>query len=303
MNKIRLEVTDIQDIRLDNYINMAGVGLSRSYIQKLIKDEAVIVNGRSIKSSYRVELGDVINIYIPEITALDIVAEDIALDIIYEDTDLLIVNKPKGMVVHPSNGHTSKTLVNAIMHHCKDKLSAINGILRPGIVHRIDKDTTGLLIICKNDKAHNFIADQLRVHSISRKYHAIVHGIIKEDEGFIENHLGRHSKDRKKFAVVKGQGKYAYTKYRVLQRLKNHTYIECELKTGRTHQIRVHLSHIKHPLLGDTVYGYNKQEFELEGQCLHAKTLGFIHPSSLEYMEFDSELPEYFSKLLIKLAR
>ncbi len=302
MNKIRLEVTDIQDIRLDNYINMAGVGLSRSYIQKLIKEGLATVNEQNSKSSYKVESGDIIDIYIPEITALDIVAEDIELDIVYEDADLLIVNKPKGMVVHPSNGHTSKTLVNALMYHCKDNLSAINGILRPGIVHRIDKDTTGLLIVCKNDKSHNFIADQLRDHSISRKYQAIVHGIVKEDEGFIENYLGRHSTDRKKFAVVKEHGKYAYTKYKVLQRLKNYTHIECELKTGRTHQIRVHLSHIKHSLLGDTVYGYAKQEFELEGQCLHAKTLGFIHPTTMEYMEFDSELPEYFTKLLIKLT-
>ena len=242
-----------------------------------------------------------IEIQIPSPSELDIQAEDIPLDIRYEDDDLIIVNKPKGMVVHPSNGHISGTLVNALMYHCKDNLSSINGVLRPGIVHRIDKDTTGLLIVCKNDRSHNFIANQLREHTISRKYHAIVHGVIKEDSGVIENYIGRHNLDRKKFSVVDESGKYAYTRYRVLQRFNNYTYIECELKTGRTHQIRVHMAYILHPLLGDGIYGYSKSPFELTGQCLHAKTLGFIHPSSLEYMEFDSELPEYFDRLLNKL--
>jgi pseudouridine synthase, rluA family len=301
MQDIKLEVTNNEDIRIDNHINLAGIGLSRSHIQKLIKDGAIKVNGKEVKSSYKVSIGELIEIQIPSPSELDIQAEDIPLDIRYEDDDLIIVNKPKGMVVHPSNGHISGTLVNALMHHCKDNLSSINGVLRPGIVHRIDKDTTGLLIVCKNDRSHNFIANQLREHTISRKYHAIVHGVIKEDSGVIENYIGRHNLDRKKFSVVDESGKYAYTRYRVLQRFKNYTYIECELKTGRTHQIRVHMAYILHPLLGDGIYGYSKSPFELTGQCLHAKTLGFIHPSSLEYVEFDSELPEYFDRLLNKL--
>ena len=300
MQDIKLEVTNNEDIRIDNHINLAGIGLSRSHIQKLIKDGAIKVNGKEVKS-YKVSIGELIEIQIPSPSELDIQAEDIPLDIRYEDDDLIIVNKPKGMVVHPSNGHISGTLVNALMHHCKDNLSSINGVLRPGIVHRIDKDTTGLLIVCKNDRSHNFIANQLREHTISRKYHAIVHGVIKEDSGVIENYIGRHNLDRKKFSVVDESGKYAYTRYRVLQRFKNYTYIECELKTGRTHQIRVHMAYILHPLLGDGIYGYSKSPFELTGQCLHAKTLGFIHPSSLEYVEFDSELPEYFDRLLNKL--
>ena len=301
MQDIKLEVTNNEDIRIDNHINLAGIGLSRSHIQKLIKDGAIKVNGKEVKSSYKVSIGELIEIQIPSPSELDIQAEDIPLDIRYEDDDLIIVNKPKGMVVHPSNGHISGTLVNALMYHCKDNLSSINGVLRPGIVHRIDKDTTGLLIVCKNDRSHNFIANQLREHTISRKYHAIVQGVIKEDSGVVENYIGRHNLDRKKFSVVDESGKYAYTRYRVLQRFKNYTYIECELKTGRTHQIRVHMAYILHPLLGDGIYGYSKSPFELTGQCLHAKTLGFIHPSSLEYVEFDSELPEYFDRLLNKL--
>lgn len=301
MQDIKLEVTNNEDIRIDNHINLAGIGLSRSHIQKLIKDGAIKVNGKEVKSSYKVSIGELIEIQIPSPSELDIQAEDIPLDIRYEDDDLIIVNKPKGMVVHPSNGHISGTLVNALMYHCKDNLSSINGVLRPGIVHRIDKDTTGLLIVCKNDRSHNFIANQLREHTISRKYHAIVHGVIKEDSGVVENYIGRHNLDRKKFSVVDESGKYAYTRYRVLQRFKNYTYIECELKTGRTHQIRVHMAYILHPLLGDGIYGYSKSPFELTGQCLHAKTLGFIHPSSLGYVEFDSELPEYFDRLLNKL--
>ena len=301
MQDIKLEVTNNEDIRIDNHINLAGIGLSRSHIQKLIKDGAIKVNGKEVKSSYKVSIGELIEIQIPSPSELDIQAEDIPLDIRYEDDDLIIVNKPKGMVVHPSNGHISGTLVNALMYHCKDNLSSINGVLRPGIVHRIDKDTTGLLIVCKKDRSHNFIANQLREHTISRKYHAIVHGVIKEDSGVIENYIGRHNLDRKKFSVVDESGKYAYTRYRVLQRFNNYTYIECELKTGRTHQIRVHMAYILHPLLGDGIYGYSKSPFELTGQCLHAKTLGFIHPSSLEYVEFDSELPEYFDRLLNKL--
>lgn len=301
MQEIKLEVTNNEELRIDNYINLAGIGLSRSYIQKLIKDGVILVNGKEVKSSYKVSLGDIISVQIPDPGKLDIEAENIPLDIRYEDDDIIIVNKPKGMVVHPANGHTAGTLVNALMYHCKDDLSSINGVLRPGIVHRIDKDTTGLLIVCKNDNSHNFIADQLREHSISRKYHAIVNGVIKEENGVVENYIGRHHFDRKKFSVVDENGKYAYTKYKVLERYKNHTYIECELKTGRTHQIRVHMSYILHPLLGDGIYGSSKSPFNLQGQCLHAKTLGFIHPGTHEYVEFDSELPDYFKELLTKL--
>lgn len=276
---------------------------TRSYFQKLIKDHLVLVNGTPVKANYKTVAEDMITVTIPEPEELLIEAENIPLDIVYEDDDILIINKPKGMVVHPAPGHTSGTLVNAIMYHCKDDLSGINGILRPGIVHRIDRDTTGLLVVCKNDYAHNFIAEQLKVHSITRKYHAIVFGNLKEDTGTIEGPIGRHPIDRKKMSINHKNGKEAVTEFRVLSRLKSKTYnyIECQLKTGRTHQIRVHMASIRHPLLGDQVYGPAKQPFSLEGQCLHAKTLGFIHPTTKEYMEFDSELPTYFQNLLEKL--
>ena len=238
---------------------------------------------------------------VPEPTKLEVLPEEMDLDIVYEDQDVILINKPKGMVVHPAAGHYTGTLVNGLMAHCKDDLSGINGVLRPGIVHRIDKDTTGILIVCKNDMAHQSIAKQLYDHSIKRKYHAIVYGNIKEEEGTVNAPIGRSLKDRKKMGIVM-DGKHAVTHYRVLRRLKKgFTYIECQLETGRTHQIRVHMASIKHPLLGDDVYGPKKSKYTLEGQCLHAKVLGFVHPRTKEYMEFEVPLPEYFEKLLNKL--
>lgn len=239
----------------------------------------------------------------PELQEPDIVPENIPIDILYEDEDILIVNKPKGMVVHPSAGHYSGTLVNALMYHCKDQLSGINGIMRPGIVHRIDMDTTGSLLVCKNDFVHQDLAEQLKEHSIQRIYHAIVHGVIKEDEGTIDAPIGRHPIERKKMSVNYKNGKHAVTHYKVIERFKNYTYIKCRLETGRTHQIRVHMAHIRHPLLGDAVYGPAKCPFKLQGQTLHAKTLGIVHPRTHEYIEVDAPLPDYFISLLNKLKQ
>ena len=240
---------------------------------------------------------------LPEPVSLDIEPENIPLDIIYEDEDVLLVNKPKDMVVHPSAGHMDGTLVNALLYHCKDSLSSINGVMRPGIVHRIDKDTTGLLIICKNDKAHNCIAEQLKVHSITRRYHAIVWNNLSEDEGKIDAPIGRHPIDRKRMAVNYKNGKSAVTHYKVLERFGKYTYIECTLETGRTHQIRVHMTSIGHPLIGDTVYGSDRQPFKTQGQVLHAKVFGFVHPTTGKYMEFETPLPEYFEAILEKLRK
>ena len=291
-----------QGTRIDRYLSEQYPEHSRSYLQKLIKDGNVLVNGKHIKSNYKLSEEDEIQIEIPEPKEVDIQAEPVPLDIIYEDSDIIVLNKQKDMVVHPCPGHYTGTLVNGLLYHCKDQLSGINGELRPGIVHRIDKDTTGLLVICKNDHAHNFIAEQLKVHSITRKYHAIVYHNIGEGEGSVDAPIGRNPNDRKKMAVNYKNGKRAVTHYKVLERLKGqYTYIECSLETGRTHQIRVHMSHIHHPLLGDEVYGPKKDKFHLQGQCLHAKVLGFIHPTTKEYMEFTSPLPEYFEQLLKKL--
>ena len=294
-------VTDeYEGFRIDKLISELIDTFSRTYIQKLIDDEKVLCNGKKVKPSLKVSENDHIVMEIPPLEVPQIVPEDIPLDIIYEDDDVVIVNKPKNMVVHPAAGHYTGTLVNAIMYHCKDNLSGINGVMRPGIVHRIDKDTTGSVIICKNDTAHQDIAAQLKDHTINRVYHAICYGIIKDDEGDIETPIGRSAQDRKKMAVVDG-GKYAFTHYRVLKRFEEDkmTYIECRLKTGRTHQIRVHMAYIGHPLLGDEAYASGKKSrFKLNGQCLHAKTLGFIHPKSKEYIETDAPLPEYFSHLL-----
>ena len=277
--------------------------LSRSYLQKLLKDGDIRVNGKPVKANYKVTEGDEIQVCIPEPENPDILPEDIPLDILYEDDDILVVNKPKGMVVHPAPGHYSHTLVNAVMYHCKGRLSGINGVLRPGIVHRIDMDTTGSLLICKNDHAHQILAEELKEHSITRRYHAIVHGNIKEDTGTVNAPIGRHPVDRKKMSTKAPNGRHAVTHYKVLERFGDYTYIECELETGRTHQIRVHMSSIGHPILGDPVYGPAKCPYKLQGQTLHAKILGITHPATGEYMEFDAPLPGYFSDLLQRLRR
>ena len=288
--------------RLDAFLSAQLDGLSRSHIQKILKGGGVLVNGRPEKSSYRVAPGDQVELEVPEPEEPEILAEEMDLDILYEDRDIILINKPKGMVVHPAAGHYSGTLVNGLMAHCREDLSGINGVLRPGIVHRIDMDTTGVLIACKNDFAHTSIAQQLKVHSITRKYYAIVHGVIREEEGTVNAPIGRHPTDRKKMSINTKNGREAITHYRVLQRFEKFTYVECQLETGRTHQIRVHMASIHHPLLGDTVYGPAKCPVSgLQGQTLHAGVLGFIHPRTGEYMEFSAPLPEYFQELLKKL--
>lgn len=283
--------------RIDKALGSLIDSLSRSFIQKFIKDGKVTVNGAVVKASAKVNTEDEVVFELPKAVEPDIPAQDIPLDILYEDEDVIVVNKPKGMVVHPAAGHYTGTLVNALMYHCKDQLSGINGVMRPGIVHRIDMDTTGSLIVCKNDVAHNSIAAQLKEHSIHRVYHAICCGDIQEEEGTIHKPIGRHPVDRKKMAV-NPQGKDAITHYRVLKRFGKYTYIACKLETGRTHQIRVHMASIGHPLLGDEVYGNRNCPFKLQGQCLHAMTLGFIHPRTQEYVEVQAPLPAYFEKLL-----
>ncbi len=290
------------NIRIDKYLSSIQSELSRSYIQKLIEDGMVFAEDKPVKSNLKVKTGTLVTIIVPALKEAEILPEDIPLDIIYEDADIIIINKQKGLVVHPAAGHASGTLVNALMHHCKGELSGINGIMRPGIVHRIDRDTTGVLVACKNDKAHQFIADQLKVHSITRKYKAIVYHTFKSEQGRIEAPIGRDPKDRKKMAVNHKNGKTAATNYIVLENL-SHQYalVECSLETGRTHQIRVHMASIHHPLLGDTVYGPNKDPFQLTGQALHAGVLGFIHPTTREYVEFQAPLPDYFQDLLKKL--
>lgn len=290
-------------VRIDKYLAEQLPDITRSYLQKLLKDGSVQMNGKPVKASTKTAAGALIALTIPEPEEPEILPEDIPLDILYEDSDVILINKPKNMVVHPAAGHYTGTLVNALMYHCRSDLSGINGVLRPGIVHRIDKDTTGVLIVCKNDRAHNALAEQLKEHSITRKYRAIVCGNLKEDEGTVDAPLGRHPQDRKRMAIVRSGGKRAVTHYRVLERFGNNTYIECQLETGRTHQIRVHMASLGHPLLGDEIYGRAKSPFKLEGQTLHAMVLGFIHPTTGEYMEFEAPLPEYFEKLLEKLRK
>lgn len=290
-----------QGERIDRFLSTNLEDLSRSYIQKLVKEKGILVNGNPVKANYKVNAGDEICVQIPEPEPLDILPEDIPLDILYEDDDILVVNKPKGMVVHPAPGHYSHTLVNAVLYHCGSRLSGINGVLRPGIVHRIDMDTTGSLLICKNDRAHQILADELKEHNITRRYHAVVYGNLKEDTGTVNAAIGRHLTDRKKMSTKAPNGRRAVTHYRVLERFGDYTYIECELETGRTHQIRVHMSSIGHPILGDSIYGPAKAPFKLDGQTLHAKILGITHPSTGKYMEFDAPLPEYFMSLLDKL--
>ena len=302
MEHIELEAApeNIEE-RVDVFLAGEMEGFSRSYIQKLIRQGNVLVNQRPAKANCRLDEGDLVRVEIPEAVAPEIMPEDISIDILYEDADLLVVNKPKGMVVHPAAGHYSGTLVNALLYHCREGLSGINGVMRPGIVHRIDMDTTGSLLVCKNDFAHQAIAAQLKEHSITRRYRAIVHGVLGEDEGVIDAPIGRHPTERKKMAVNEKNGKEAVTHYKVIQRFEKFTYIECRLETGRTHQIRVHMSHIHHPLLGDTVYGPSRCPFKLQGQTLHAMVLGFLHPRTGEYMEFTAPLPEYFEQLLKRI--
>lgn len=295
-------VADNEGDRIDKFLADELPDYSRSFIQKMIKDGGVMVNGNTVKSNYRLMMGDSLTINVPELVEPDILPEDIPLDIIYEDDDIIVVNKPKGMVVHPAAGHYTGTLVNALMYHCKDNLSGINGIMRPGIVHRIDMNTTGVLVACKNDYAHNYISEQLAVHSITRKYNAIVLNSFKEESGTVDAPIGRHHTDRKKMAIDYKNGRNAVTHYTVLKNMGRYAYIECQLETGRTHQIRVHMSSIGHPLLGDDVYGSGKSPYNLTGQTLHARVLGFIHPSTKKYMEFEAPLPEYFQNVLKDLS-
>ena len=303
--KVFFDIVDDEDDgeRLDKWIANIHPGYSRNYLQALISGGKVTIDGKVItKNSYRIVAGSSIEMTIPESEIPDIEPWNLPLDIIYEDDDIIIVNKPKNMVVHPAPGHYNDTLVNALVYYCNDSLSGINGVIRPGIVHRIDKDTTGSLVVCKNDKAHAAIAEQLKIHSIKRTYRAIVCGVIGEDELTISGYIGRDPRDRMKFAVTDDMhGKSAVTHVKVLQRFKNHTEVECSLETGRTHQIRVHMNNIHHPVLGDPLYGHDlgmKPPMKLEGQCLHAYIIGFDHPSTGEYMEFTAPLPEYYEKLL-----
>ena len=289
--------------RLDAYLAEALENLTRSRIQKLIAEGCITVNGGNVRSNYKLRCGDEIDIQIPEARETQIVAEEIPLDIVYEDDSMLVVNKPQGMVVHPAAGNYQGTLVNALMAHCGDKLSGINGEIRPGILHRIDKDTSGLLMVAKNDRAHLGLSQQIKEHSLTREYLALVHGRIKENSGTIDAPIGRDEKDRKKMTITEKNSKNAVTHFFVLERFDKYTYVRCRLETGRTHQIRVHMSKNGHSIVGDPVYGVKKEEFKLQGQLLHAHMIGFIHPVSGEYMEFSRELPEYFEDVLEKLRR
>lgn len=287
--------------RIDVFISEKLENISRTRIQDLIKNENIKVNNKKINKNYKLQFKDEVEILIPSPKNIDILPENIPLEIVYEDSEIILINKPQGMVVHPDNTHYSQTLVNALMYHCKGNLSGINGVMRPGIVHRIDKDTSGILIVAKNDIAHQKLSEQLANHSMTRVYYAIVCRNLKEDTGSINAPIGRNELDRKKMAVTSKNSKNAITHYKVLQQFKNYSLVELKLETGRTHQIRVHMAHIGHPLLGDIVYGYKKQPFNLKGQTLHAKVLGFVHPLTNEYMQFETELPLYFKNILNKL--
>ena len=284
--------------RLDKFIAENIPDVTRSSVVNLIESDNVLVNGKKQNKNYKLRINDTVSVDIPEPVEYEAKAENIPLDIVYEDSDLLVVNKPKGMVVHPAAGNYEGTLVNALLYHCKDDLSGINGVMRPGIVHRIDKNTSGLLIVAKNDKAHKHLAEQIKEHSFTREYEAVVWGNIKDDTGTVNAPIGRHPIDRKKMTVTERNSKNAVTHFEVLERLNGYTYIKCRLETGRTHQIRVHMAYLGHPVSGDDVYGVKKEKVNFEGQCLHARKIGFIHPSSGEYMEFTSPLPEYFTKWL-----
>lgn len=296
-------ISDASDVRIDVLLSSKIENYSRTYFQKLIESGMVTVNGRIVKTNYKVKLDDNIKVEIPKPQKLDVKAENINIEILYEDEDILVVNKPKGMVVHPAAGNYSGTLVNALMAYCGDNLSDISGIIRPGIVHRIDKDTSGILMVAKNNFSHERLSALLKKHDIKRIYVALVYGIVKEDSGRIEAPIGRHPLERKKMAVNARNGRTAVTHFKVLERFKDCTYVELRLETGRTHQIRVHMSYIGHPLVGDAVYGSKKQKYDITGQALHARMLGFVHPRKNEYMEFEAEIPEYFKNLLIELKK
>lgn len=301
MSRLEYKVEDADGARIDKWISERDCGISRSMLQKLISEQKIIVNGRFIAKSYLVKEGDIIAIEIPEPVELDVVPENIPIEIVYQDEYLLVVNKPKGMVVHPAAGNYSGTLVNALLYHCKGQLSSINGVIRPGIVHRIDKNTSGLLIVAKTDKAHVGLAEQIKAHTFTREYHAVICGILKNSNGIIEAPIGRHPVDRKKMCVTENNSKNAKTEYTVLAEFNNYSYVKLKLFTGRTHQIRVHMAYIGHPVFGDDVYG--KPSKYCEGQCLHAKKIGFVHPIDGKYYEFDSELPDYFKFVLNKLSK
>lgn len=295
--------SDSAGIRIDRFLVDRMDGFTRSALQHLIDGGNVAVCGIQIAKNYKCKYGDDVVVTVPQAKPLDVVAQDIPLDIVYEDEHLLVVNKKKGMVVHPANGNYDGTLVNALMYHCGDSLSGINGVIRPGIVHRIDKDTSGLLIVAKSDVAHIGLAQQIKEHSFTREYEAVVYGKIKENDGTVNAPIGRNPRDRKKMAVVAANSKPAVTHYRVVAQYNGFTHINCVLETGRTHQIRVHMAYIGHPVAGDAVYGPRKVITELNGQCLHAKKIGFVHPVTNEYMEFESELPDYFIHFLNKLKQ
>lgn len=288
-------------VRLDKFLAGNVPDITRSALVNLIANGNVLVNNAGIAKNYKLRQNDIVTVTVPDPVEYEAKAENIPLDIVYEDEDLLVVNKPKGMVVHPATGNYEGTLVNALLYHCKDRLSGINGVMRPGIVHRIDKNTSGLLIVAKNDKAHKKLAEQIQEHSFTREYEAVVLGNIKTDRGTIDAPIGRHHVDRKKMTVTEKNSRNAVTHYEVIERFGRYTHIKCILETGRTHQIRVHMAYIGHPVAGDDVYGSKKEKLSFTGQCLHARKIGFVHPSSGEYLEFSSELPEYFQKFLNKL--
>lgn len=288
-------------IRLDKFISVADVGLSRSAAVNLIENSGVTVNDNQVDKKYRLSAGDVVILQIPDPVPYEAKAENIPLDIVYEDEYLLVVNKPKGMVVHPAAGNYDGTLVNALLYHCGNSLSGINGVLRPGIVHRIDKDTSGLLIVAKSDFAHAHLAKQIKDHSFTREYEAVVFGNLKNDEGTIDAPIGRNPNDRKKMCVTTKNSKNAVTHYSVIRRYKGYTHIKCILETGRTHQIRVHMAYLGHPVAGDSVYGVKNEKVPFTGQCLHARKIGFVHPKTEAYLEFTSQLPDYFNDFLTKL--
>lgn len=297
MEKIEVTIQE-EGIRLDKFLSRVNTSLTRSYAQKLIDGGFVLVNGRDMPSKYKIVKGDRIEVTLPEPEKPDIAAEDIPLDVVYEDESLLVINKPAGMVVHPSAGNHNKTLVNALLMHCGDKLSTINGIHRPGIVHRLDKDTSGLLIVAKGDEAHQSLSGQLKERALKRQYVAVVHGNIKEDRGTINKNIARSHKDRKKMAVTDRGGRIAVTNFKVLRRYGKYTLVQCNLDTGRTHQIRVHMKYIGHPVFGDKTYGIKNEEFNASGQLLHAETIGFIHPKTRSYMTFSKTPPVEFNKIL-----